>query len=67
MLQEVSSLVLDVGECMKVTNDVDFGIYVEEHYIVDEEDDSSSKNEDVKYGYFSKEDLPLDEMDEVSD
>ena len=56
-----------VGERMRVTNDIDFGIYVKEHYILDDEADSASKNEDVDSGYFSEDDLPLDEMDEVSD
>ena len=55
-----------VGERMKVTNDPDFSVYVQEHYIIDEEDDESQK-EDVDSGYFSDKKLPLDEMDEVLD
>ena len=52
---------------MRITNDIDFSIYVKEHYILDDEADSASKNEDIDSGYFSKDDLLLDEMDEVSD
>jgi hypothetical protein len=54
------------GERMKVTNNPDFSVYVQEHYIIDKEDDESQK-EDVDSGYFSDEELPLDEMDKVSD
>ena len=50
---------------MKVTNNVDFNIYVQEHYIINKEDDTVPK-EDLELGYLSKE-LPHDWMHKVLD
>ncbi len=55
-----------VAECMKITNDSEFKVYCSEHYCVDSDDDLQHHADEDNSGYFSDEELPPDEMDEVS-
>ena len=50
---------------MLVTSDPEFETYCKENYIL--EDGINEVTEDDDAGYFSEDDLPVDEMDEVPD
>jgi hypothetical protein len=50
---------------MLVTIEPEFDIYCKENYHL--EDDINEVTDDDNNGYFSEDDLPLDEMNEVSD
>ncbi len=50
---------------MLVTSEPKFGIYCKENYILEE--DINKVTEDDNNGYFSEDDLSLDEINEVSD
>ena len=59
-----------LDERMKVTNDIDFEKYVKENYILDDDDDDASEDDDdddEQVDYWSDDDLPFDESDEVGD
>ena len=55
-----------VSQRMKVTSDKEFEEYCREHYVLDD-DIESDDNEEQDSGYFSEEELPSDEQDEVND
>jgi hypothetical protein len=61
---------------MKVTNDKDFEKYVQENYILDDDDNDDASDdatedddeeEEEQAGYWSDDDLPVDESEEVLD
>ena len=55
-----------VSQRMKVTSDKEFEEYCREHYVLDN-DIESDDSEEQDSGYFSEEELPSDEQDEVND
>ena len=58
-----------VSECMKVTGDTEFNEFCKANYILDTDEEEEEEDDlaNDASGYFSEDDLPADEMDEVDD
>ena len=56
-----------VKDRMLVTHEPEFNTYCKEHYITEDDINEVTDHDDSDFGYFSEDDLPLSEMDEVSD
>ncbi len=57
-----------VNDRMLVTNEPKFDTYCKENYILEDEVNEVTDDDDLDdSGYFSEDDLPVEEMDEVSD
>jgi hypothetical protein len=56
-----------VKDRMMVTTEPEFDVYIRENYVLEDDSNEVELEDDDNNGYFSEDDLPLDEMNEVTD